>query len=89
MRKYLVMIAATAALAASLGSSAWAITIIDAASSRPEAANIVRVWDNCGVGRHRTSWGKCISNYAIGPGTRGCPAGYHWGNSTHACFPNR
>jgi len=46
-------------------------------------------WDNCGVGRHRTSWGQCISNYAVGPGTRGCPAGYHWGNYTHACFPNR
>jgi hypothetical protein len=46
-------------------------------------------WDNCGVGRHRTSWGQCISNYAVGPGTRGCPAGYHWGDHTHACFPNR
>jgi len=45
-------------------------------------------WDNCGVGRHRTAWGKCISNYAVGPGTRGCPPGYHWGNYTHACFPN-
>lgn len=45
-------------------------------------------WDNCGVGRHRTSWGQCISNYAVGPGTRGCPAGYHWGNTVHACFPN-
>ena len=25
----------------------------------------------------------------IGPGTRGCPPGYHWGNYTRACFPNR
>jgi hypothetical protein len=48
----------------------------------------VRVWDNCGVGRHRTAWGQCISNYAVGPGTRGCPPGYHWGNYTRACFPN-
>ena len=45
-------------------------------------------WDNCGVGRHRDVWGRCISNYAIGPGTRGCPPGYHWGDYTHACFPN-
>jgi hypothetical protein len=45
-------------------------------------------WDNCGVGRHRTSWGQCISNYAVGPGTRGCPPGYHWGDYTRACFPN-
>jgi hypothetical protein len=47
-----------------------------------------RAWDNCGVGRHRSAWGECLSNYAVGPGTRGCPAGYHWGNYTHACFPN-
>jgi hypothetical protein len=46
-------------------------------------------WDHCGVGRHRTSWGQCISNYAVGPGSRGCPPGYHWGDYTHACFPNR
>jgi hypothetical protein len=45
-------------------------------------------WDNCGVGRHRTAWGQCISNYAVGPGMRGCPPGYHWGDYTHACFPN-
>ena len=47
-----------------------------------------RASDNCGVGRHRAAWGKCISNYAVGPGTRGCAPGYHWGNYTHACFPN-
>jgi hypothetical protein len=48
-----------------------------------------RAWDNCGVGNHRAAWGQCVSNYAVGPGMRGCPAGYHWGNYTHACFPNR
>jgi len=89
MSKFLAAIVVSAVFASSLGPSAKALTIIDAASSRPEAGNIVRVWDNCGVGRHRTHWGQCISNYAIGPGTRGCPAGYHWGNYTHACFPNR
>jgi len=46
-------------------------------------------WDNCGVGRHRTSWGQCVSNFANGPGMRGCGPGYHWGRTTHACFPNR
>jgi hypothetical protein len=45
-------------------------------------------WDNCGVGAHRNVWGRCISNYAVGPGTRGCPIGFHWGDFTHACFPN-
>jgi hypothetical protein len=45
-------------------------------------------WDNCGVGRHRTDWGQCVWNYAVGPGMRGCPAGYHWGNHIHGCFPN-
>ena len=88
MRKYLATIAATAALAASFGPGARAFSIPDGAGGRWGAGNIVRVWDNCGVGRHRTSWGKCISNWAIGPGTRGCPPGYHWGNYTHACFPN-
>ena len=47
-----------------------------------------RAWDNCGVGRHRTAWGQCISNYAVGPGTRGCAPGYHLGHYSHACFPN-
>jgi len=62
-----------------------AVVAIAALASASDAL----AWDNCGVGRHRTSWGQCISNYAIGPGTRGCPAGYHWGDYTHACFPNR
>ena len=52
------------------------------------SAQEASAWDNCGVGRHRTAWGECISNYASGPGLRGCPPGYHWGNYTHACFPN-
>jgi hypothetical protein len=88
MRKTLITIVAAAALASSLGSGALAFTIPDAAGGRAEMSNIVRVWDNCGVGRHRTTWGQCISNYATGPGTNGCPPGYHWGNHTHACFPN-
>ncbi len=88
MSKTLMTIIAAAALTASLGSSALAFTMSDAASGRAATSNIVRVWDNCGVGRHRTTWGQCISNYAVGPGTRGCPAGYHWGAYTHACFPN-
>jgi hypothetical protein len=75
-------------LAAFLSSSAQAMTA-PFAGERPAMADITRVWDNCGVGRHRTAWGQCISNYAIGPGTRGCPVGYHWGSYTHACFPNR
>jgi hypothetical protein len=45
-------------------------------------------WDNCGVGYHRNAWGRCISNYAVGPGTRGCFPGFHLGAYTHACFPN-
>jgi len=48
-----------------------------------------QAWDNCGVGRHRNVWGHCISNWANGPGSRGCGYGYHWGGHTHACFPNR
>ena len=88
MSKTLMTIIAAAAFASPLGSSALAFTISDAASGRPATSNIVRVWDNCGVGRHRTNWGQCISNYAVGPGTRGCPPGYHWGAYTHACFPN-
>jgi hypothetical protein len=52
------------------------------------SAQQASAWDNCGVGRHRTAWGECVSNYANGPGVRGCPVGYHWGNYTHACFPN-
>jgi hypothetical protein len=52
------------------------------------SASQASAWDNCGVGRHRTGWGECVSNWATGPGVRGCPAGYHWGNHTHACFPN-
>jgi hypothetical protein len=52
------------------------------------SAQQASAWDNCGVGRHRTAWGECVSNYANGPGVRGCPAGYHWGDYTHACFPN-
>ena len=52
------------------------------------SAQQASAWDNCGVGRHRTAWGECVSNYANGPGVRGCPPGYHWGNYTHACFPN-
>lgn len=45
-------------------------------------------WDNCGVGYHRTYWGECVSNWAHGPGMRGCPWGYHLGNWVHACVPN-
>ena len=70
------------------GTSKLAMSIVVLVAS-VAAASQASAWDNCGVGRHRTSWGKCISNYAIGSGTRGCPAGYHWGNSVHACFPNR
>jgi hypothetical protein len=64
---------------------ALAVAVIAGLASVSDAL----AWENCGVGRHRTSWGQCISNYAVGPGTRGCPAGYHWGNYTHACFPNQ
>jgi hypothetical protein len=88
MRKYFATTMTAVLIASSLSPGALALTIPDAASGRPAATEILRVWDNCGVGRHRTSWGKCISNWAIGPGTRGCPPGYHWGNYTHACFPN-
>jgi hypothetical protein len=45
-------------------------------------------WDNCGVGSHRTAWGECVSNWAHGPGMRGCPWGYHLDNWVHACVPN-
>jgi hypothetical protein len=60
------------------------LALVMAVASAQEAS----AWDNCGVGRHRTAWRECVSNYATGPGVRGCPAGYHWGNYTHACFPN-
>ena len=60
------------------------LALVMAVASAQEAS----AWDNCGVGRHRTAWGECVSNYANGPGVRGCPPGYHWGNYTHACFPN-
>jgi hypothetical protein len=82
------MISATALLAALLCSSARALPVPKEGIGSGES-NITRVWDNCGVGRHRTRWGQCVSNYAIGPGMRGCPPGYHLGNSVHGCFPNR
>jgi hypothetical protein len=81
------LVAVAVALAALYCSSAQAMTI-PMAGARPAVGEITRVWDNCGVGRHRTAWGQCVSNYANGPGVRGCPPGYHWGDYTHACFPN-
>jgi hypothetical protein len=61
---------------------------IDASADGSEAPKIVRVWDNCGVGFHRTDWGQCVSNWAHGPGMRGCPYGYHLGYQVDACVPN-
>jgi hypothetical protein len=62
---------------------------IGASNLDQASPNIVRVWDSCGVGRHRADWGQCVSNWAHGPGMRGCPYGYHVGYYERACFRDR
>jgi hypothetical protein len=71
-----------------LCSGAQALPITTTPGMESGTPDIVRVWDNCGVGLHRTVWGECVSNWAHGPGMRGCPHGYHLGYQVHACVPN-
>ena len=68
---------AIAALLACTGAQAVSMGTPDLG---PTTSNIVHVWDNCGVGRHRSDLGQCVSNWAHGPGMRGCPRGYHLGD---------
>ncbi|MGD0635087.1 MAG: hypothetical protein ABSA13_12560 [Beijerinckiaceae bacterium] len=81
-------IAAIAALAATLlGTAASAAPAASAEADAP-SPYLMLVWDHCGVGRHRAAWGVCVSNWARGPGLRGCGRGYHLGNWRHTCIPD-
>jgi hypothetical protein len=86
MRKILALFFATGMIVvlSPFGASAMSISPSVSEPGMP----IVHVWDNCGVGSHRTAWGECVSNWAHGPGMRGCPYGYHIGNYVHTCIPN-
>jgi|HubBroStandDraft_6_1064221.scaffolds.fasta_scaffold5338988_1 hypothetical protein len=87
MRNTLGVVAVLSVAAALQASSARALPI--AASGMVSATpNVTLVWDNCGVGRHRTDWGQCVSNFAHGAGVRGCPPGFHLGYQVHACVRN-